>query len=280
MNKHRHVFLISCSDAQGLIHKVTGVLLEFRLNIVENNEFVDLQKQLFYMRTEVEGEFNSAQVLEKLRSVLPAGAGIEVKTTEPKKLLLFATKEAHCLGDLLLRHESGELNATILGVISQYDSLEKLVSRFDLPFVCVPVEGTNREQHENALLDQIERFNPDLLVLAKYMRILSAEFVSGFKHRIINIHHSFLPAFIGKNPYAQAYERGVKIIGATAHFVNENLDEGPIITQAVIPINHTQNARDLAKAGKEVEKLVLAKALGLVLENRVIVQGARTLVFE
>jgi formyltetrahydrofolate deformylase len=144
----------------------------------------------------------------------------------------------------------------------------------------VPVGDLSREEHEQALEKVIQPYRPDYLVLAKYMRILTPGFVKNYKNRIINIHHSFLPAFIGKNPYAQAYERGVKIIGATSHFVNESLDEGPIIVQSVISINHTQDAADLSRAGKDVEKIVLARALRLVLENRVLVQGQKTLVFE
>jgi formyltetrahydrofolate deformylase len=276
----RHVLLINCPDQPGLIHTITGVLFRHALNITENNEYVDRTSQVFFMRTEVAGSFTAEALLDELKEKLPAGAELELRAQTPKRLVILGTKEPHCVGDLLLRHASGELKAEILAVVSQYDTLGDLVRRFDIPFHPIAVDEKSREQHEAELEKVIALYQPDLLVLAKYMRVLSPSFVSRYRNRIINIHHSFLPAFIGKNPYAQAYERGVKIIGATAHFVNERLDEGPIITQSVIPISHTQDARALARSGKDVEQMVLAKALSLVLENRVIVQGQRTLVFE
>jgi formyltetrahydrofolate deformylase len=279
-NPPRSVLLISCSDSTGLIHKITGVLYRRALNITENTEFVDHRQQSFFMRTEFEGDLNASEIIGELTRELPAQAIVELREQTPKKLVLLATKEHHCLGDLLLRHSAGELRALIQCVVSQYLTLKELTERFDIPFHYVPVEEKTREQHEAELLRVIEPYRPDFLVLAKYMRILGADFVRNFPNRILNIHHSFLPAFIGKNPYVQAYERGVKIIGATAHFVNEDLDEGPIITQSVIPINHTQDPAALSRAGKDVERIVLAKALSLVLENRVIVQGRKTLVFE
>jgi formyltetrahydrofolate deformylase len=280
MDSLRHVLLTTCQDSPGLIHKITGALLKHALNITENSEFVDHRNQMFFMRTEFTGSFKSDALLRDLRSELPLGAQLELCEQRSRRIVLFATKEPHCLGDLLLRHSAGELNAKILAVISQYDSLAELTSKFGIPFHCVPVGELSREAHDEALSKTIAGYSPDLLVLAKYMRVLGPNFVSQFKNRIINIHHSFLPAFIGKNPYLQAYERGVKIIGATAHFVNENLDDGPIITQSVIPVTHSQDATDLARAGRDVEKIVLARAVRLALENRIIVHGPRTLVFE
>jgi formyltetrahydrofolate deformylase len=280
MESSRHVLLVACSDSRGLIHKITGALLGHGLNIIENQEFVDRNKSMFFMRTDVAGALQGETLLGELRRLLPPDAQLELCHRVPRKLVLLATKESHCLGDLLLRHSAGELDATIEAVVSQYGVLEDLVRRFDIPFHTVPVGDLSREEHEQALEKVIQPYRPDYLVLAKYMRILTPGFVKNYKNRIINIHHSFLPAFIGKNPYAQAYERGVKIIGATSHFVNESLDEGPIIVQSVISINHTQDAADLSRAGKDVEKIVLARALRLVLENRVLVQGQKTLVFE
>ena len=280
MHAPRTVLIVSCADQAGLVYKITGVLFRQGLNIIENHEFVDRVNGSFFMRTEVEGEFPVEPVLAELKKDLPLGATIDLRPQGPRKLVLLATKESHCLGDLLLRHSAGELNAKILAVVSQYDVLKSLVDRFGIPFLHVPVPAGPRELHEEALDAAIRNYRPDFLVLAKYMRILSPAFVKKYPNQMINIHHSFLPAFIGKNPYAQAYERGVKIIGATSHFVNESLDEGPIITQSVINITHSQDASALSKAGKDVEKMVLAKALKLVLENRVIVQGPRTLIFE
>ena len=165
-----------------------------------------------------------------------------------------ATKEMHALGDILIRHEAGELEANILCVISNYDKLESLVGKFDIPYTTISHENLERLEHEAKIIEKIQEFNDlDYIVLAKYMRILTPRFVEAFEDKIINIHHSFLPAFIGANPYKQAYNRGVKIIGATSHFVNNNLDEGPIIAQEVIHIDHAHGWRDMQRKGKDVE---------------------------
>lgn len=277
----RHVLLIQCPDETGLVHKVTGALFDRKLNITENAETVDTVTNQFFMRTEFWGDFSSDELLDKLKTLLPATAELKLQAQSPKRLLLLATKESHCLGDLLLRHQSNELNAQILGVVSQYETLKDLTERFSLPFVYVPVDPQrDRIEHEKKLLEACRVFGADYLILAKYMRVLSADFTQHFPERIINIHHSFLPAFIGANPYRQAYERGVKIIGATAHFVTQELDEGPIITQSVIPVKSTESPLQMARSGREIEKLVLARALNLVLEDRVLVNGRRTIVFE
>jgi len=173
------------------------------------------------------------------------------------------------------------LEAKILGVISNYDSLKNLVEKFDIPYVHVSHEGLSRSEHEAKILEALEQFGDiDYIVLAKYMRILTPEFVERYEERIINIHHSFLPAFIGANPYKQAYDRGVKIIGATAHFVNNNLDEGPIIAQNTIPINHTMDWKQMQRAGRDVEKIVLSKALKLALEDKIFVYANKTVIFD
>jgi formyltetrahydrofolate deformylase len=181
---------------------------------------------------------------------------------------------------LLIRNSFNELDVTIKCVISNYQNLEDLVQKFDIPFHFISHDDRKRDEHENDVLSTLERYRPELIVLAKYMRILSPKFVSRFANRIINIHHSFLPAFAGANPYVQAYDRGVKIIGATAHFVNDSLDEGPIIAQSVIPVAHTHSSREMAQAGKDVEKIVLARSLNLVLSDRVFVYRNRTIIFD
>jgi formyltetrahydrofolate deformylase len=277
----RHVLLIQCPDETGLVYKVTGALYKRKLNVIENAETVDNVTSRFFMRTEFLGEFIREELLTELRSFLPANAEVSLRLQSPKRLILFATKESHCLGDLLLRHNSGELNAEILAVVSQYDLLRPLTERFSIPFHHIPVDPkAERAEHEKRLLNCISNYEVEYIVLAKYMRVLSSEFTSRFPERMINIHHSFLPAFVGANPYRQAYERGVKIIGATAHFVTQDLDEGPIIMQSVIPVKPTDSPAQMAKAGREVEKLVLARALQLALEDRVLVSGRRTVVFE
>ncbi|RYE31135.1 MAG: formyltetrahydrofolate deformylase, partial [Sphingobacteriaceae bacterium] len=183
--------------------------------------------------------------------------------------------------DILIRNFFGTLGATVLAVIGSYDKLQNICERFDVPFHEVNYQtATSKAEPEQQLINLIRQHQPEYVVLAKFMRILSAEFVSQFSGKIINIHHSFLPAFIGANPYRQAFERGVKLIGATAHFVTSQLDEGPIITQQITPINHTLTAADMMKAGQEIETAVLAKALRLVFDDRVFVYQNKTVVFE
>ncbi|MBX2923644.1 MAG: formyltetrahydrofolate deformylase [Chitinophagaceae bacterium] len=270
--------LVDCPDEKGLIYKITGILYNRGLNIIKNREFVDADSNRFFMRTEVEGEANVPSLQEELVSVLPQQSKIKVVSDRRKKLVILVTKENHCLGDLLVRNHFKEWNADILAVIGNYDVLKNFTEKFDIPFHFVDAAETSRDAHEQALMKVINEYAPDYLVLAKYMRVLTPEFVKHYEERIINIHHSFLPAFMGGHPYRQAYLRGVKIIGATAHFVNNNLDEGPIICQNVIPVDHSQNAADMARAGKDIEKIVLAQSLKLVLEDRVMLSGNKTVV--
>ncbi|RZK22991.1 MAG: formyltetrahydrofolate deformylase [Hymenobacter sp.] len=275
-----HLLLIQCPDERGLVYKITGVLYAHGLNIERNDEFVERDGNVFFMRTELAGEAAPEAVLADLRAVLPPAATIRLADNRKKSLVLLVTKEHHCLSELLVRHAFGELNANILAVVSNHEVLGELTRKFDLPFHYLPHEGRSREAHEAEVLALLASYAPDYVVLAKYMRILSAEFVAPWANRIINIHHSFLPAFVGASPYAQAFARGVKIIGATAHFVNEQLDQGPIIAQSVIPIDHTQSARELAQAGRDVEKITLARALKLVLDEQVFVHRNKTIIFD
>jgi formyltetrahydrofolate deformylase len=262
------------------VYKITGVIYKYNLNIISNGEFVERRSNYFFMRTEFSGVFDKQQLLDDLHAALPDGVDIKLSDNRKKDAVIFATKEHHCLSDLLVRHAFNELQANIICVISNHQVLQSLVEKFNVPFYYVGHEERSREQHEEELLKVIRNYNPDFLVLAKYMRILSPSFIDNFANRIINIHHSFLPAFIGANPYAQAYERGVKIIGATAHFVNNNLDEGPIIAQNVIPVTHSQSAKEMAQAGRDVEKIVLANALELVFNEKVFVYRNKTIIFD
>jgi formyltetrahydrofolate deformylase len=274
-----YVLRICCGDQKGLLHKITGAIYRRDLNVTENSEFVDRANGMFFVRTAFTGDVDVYEIENELRETIPNINLLDLHEQTPRRLLIFATKEPHCLGDLLLRHASGELSARILGVVANHPDLRELTERFRIPFHHVPAEDLDREQHEAEMLKVVRSYNPDYLVLAKYMRVLTKAFVERFENRILNIHHSFLPAFIGRNPYQQAYDRGVKIIGATAHFVNDQLDEGPIITQSVLPVTHTQDASELARSGRDVERVVLARALQLILEDRVIVHGRRTIVF-
>lgn len=273
------ILLTDCPDDKGLIAKITNICYKHQLNILHNNEFVDFETKHFFMRTELQGIFNEETLLADLKFSLPEGANYHLINADRKKrIVILVTKEAHCLGDILMKTYYGGLDVEIAAVIGNHDNLRSLVERFDLPFHHVSHEGLSRVEHDKLLAQAIDQYNPDLIVLAKYMRVLNPEFVARYPNRVINIHHSFLPAFIGANPYKRAYERGVKIIGATAHFINNELDEGPIIMQKVIDVDHTYSAEAMMKAGRDVEKTVLSRALDLVLHDRVFVHQNKTIV--
>ena len=272
--------LIDANDEKGLVYKVSTIFFENNLNILSNSEFVDKESNKFFMRSVVDGNINKNDLLHDIQAVLPQNSTVKVVEPKKKNIIILATKELHALGDILIRHESGELEANILAVISNYDKLESLVSKFDIPYITVSHENLERDEHEEKIIEAISRFQDlDYIVLAKYMRILTPNFVQTYEDKIINIHHSFLPAFIGANPYKQAYDRGVKIIGATAHFVNNNLGEGPIIAQEVKHIDHSYGWRDMQKLGRDVEKIVLSRALKLALEDRIFVYANKTVIF-
>lgn len=277
--QEQYTLRIDCPDEKGLVHKITGVLYHNDLSVIRNDEFVDRENAHFFMRTEFAGNTDENKIISGLIGILPNNANVLLNKVRKKNIVILATKEHHCLGDLLIRHHFGELSANILAIVSNHKTLMSLTEKFEIPFHYLPHENKSREEHEAEVLTQINAYNPEFLVLAKYMRVLTPQFAAQYSNKIINIHHSFLPAFIGASPYRQAYERGVKIIGATAHFVNENLDEGPIIAQNVIPIDHTEDAANMAKLGKDVEKIVLAKALKLVFEDRVFVKDNKTVIF-
>ncbi|GAB2506934.1 formyltetrahydrofolate deformylase [Microbulbifer agarilyticus] len=276
----KKILLTDCPDAKGLIAKITNICYKHQLNITKNDEFVDRAQGRFFMRTALEGIFNDDTFLEDLDMTLPKGAKRKLVASGRKRVVLMVTKESHCLGDILMKCYSGALDVEIAAVVGNHKVLQPLVEKFDIPFHWVPAENLERAQHEEQVIEIVDRYEPDYLILAKYMRVLTPQFVSHFKNRIINIHHSFLPAFIGAKPYLQAFERGVKIIGATAHFVTDDLDEGPIIEQDVIHVDHFYSADDMASAGRDVEKQVLSRALQRVLEERVFIHGNRTVVFK
>lgn len=270
---------ITCKDEKGLVYRISEILLENGLNIIKNDEFVDNEKALFFMRTEVSGIAESEKVIEQLKKQL-GDCSIELSQNESKNVVVLVTKEHHCLADLLIRNQFKDLNFNIVAVIGNYENLRELTEKFNIPFIYIPAENITRAEHEEKIKTVLQDYNYDYLVLAKFMRILSPDFVKDFEGKIINIHHSFLPAFIGANPYKQAFERGVKIIGATAHFVTNDLDEGPIIYQDIIKVSHSKTAKDLAKMGKDVERIVLANALKLVFEDKVFIDGNKTIIFE
>jgi formyltetrahydrofolate deformylase len=279
-NPQPSILLVECPDRAGLVHGITGVLFRHGLNVVGNQEFVDRASARFFMRTEFDGAADRGALVREVRTALPPEAVVRLANPDPKRIVVFASKEHHCLADILVRHAYAELNVRIAAVVSNHASLEPLVRKFDLPFHHVPAEGLDRGEHEERLQAVLEPLAPEYLVLAKYMRVLTPLFVRRWPDRIINIHHSFLPAFAGARPYHQAFVRGVKVIGATAHFVTDELDAGPILLQQVVPVDHTHAPEDLVQAGRDVEQIVLARALRLVIEDRVFLCGGRTVIFD
>ncbi|AHF14174.1 formyltetrahydrofolate deformylase [Niabella soli] len=275
------IILIQCVDQVGLVAAVSKVTANAGLNIISMREYVNIDANRFYLRLEVADEnFEPAFVKTALEKVLPENSSIGIATGTKKKIVVLVTKEYHCLGDILLRNYFNTLGASVACVIGNHETLRGLTEKFDIPFHFIDHTDISKEYFEETLMQTLSNYSFDYIVLAKFMRILSPGFVAVFPYRIINIHHSFLPAFIGANPYRQAHERGVKLIGATAHFVTDTLDEGPIIAQQIIPVNHAHSVKDMVTLGKEVEEAVLAKALQLVLQDRVIVDKNKTVVFE
>lgn len=274
-----YILKVSCDDEKGLILRISEIVVKNGLNYLSTNEFVDHENHRFYMRAVLDGELEVKGFINTLLAFLPRSAHVFCEESRRKNIVVMATKENHCLGDILIRENSGDLNANVLAVVANHEDLREFASKFDVPFICVPSDGVGREEHEKMVLAQLKKLNFDYLILAKYMRILSRDFVLNYEEKIINIHHSFLPAFIGANPYKQAYERGVKIIGATAHFVTECLDDGPIITQDVVLVNHEMDWQDMRRAGRNIEKVVLTRALDLVFDERVFVYKNKTVIF-
>ncbi|RXK14377.1 formyltetrahydrofolate deformylase [Halarcobacter mediterraneus] len=273
-----YILLIDTYDSTGLVYNVSKILFANHLNIEQNAEFVDKDTNKFFMRTVISGDVNCDLLLKELKEALPKESTIKLNQKSKKDIVILATKESHVLGDLLIRYIDGELDANIKAVIANHDYLKDLVEKFDIPFYCISAENMEREAHEDLIIEKIQEYNPELIVLAKYMRILTPKFVKAFPKKVLNIHHSFLPAFIGANPYKQAHHRGVKIIGATAHYVTDDLDEGPIIFQDVVNVDHTYSWQDMRRAGRNVEKVVLSNALQYLLEDRVFVYENKTVI--
>lgn len=273
--------LISCPDQVGLVTHITNILANHQLNIIAMREFVDEENKAFFTRIACTGLLDSTEGLKtELLNSLPGQAEVNVITQQDKKIAVLVTKEYHCLAEILIKNQFKTLGAEVQCVIGNYEELRDFTEKLGIPYFYVTHTEKDKSQFEAEIKSIIDQFEVDYVVLAKFMRILSADFVKDYAGKIINIHHSFLPAFIGANPYRQAFERGVKIIGATAHFVTNNLDEGPIITQHTAPVDHNFSVKDMVRAGKEIEKKVLLDALALVVEDRVFVSGNKTIVFK
>ena len=274
------IVLIQSIDRVGLVAGISSIMAKEQLNIVSLREFVDKTDNRFYIRIEVENEMDALALETAIRQVLPPEAFVSVNPRPEKKIVVMVTKEYHCLADILVRNQFDTLGASVQCVIGNHEVLRNICERFAIPFHYISHEQENKAVFEEKITALIEGYDPDYIVLAKFMRVLSPDFVAKYPERIINIHHSFLPAFAGSRPYRQAFERGVKLIGATSHFVTNQLDEGPIIAQQVIPVNHSFTTADMVKAGKEIEVSVLAKVLYLVFSDRVFVYRNKTVVFE
>ena len=275
------IVTLQCQDQPGIVHSMTSAVLACKGNIIENQQFTDATTNTFVMRTRIETEegLDSARVAitEGLKQLSPH---LTFRPTqERKRTLIMVTTESHCLRDLLYLQELNEMPIDIAAVVSNHEVLRSLVESHGLTFIHLPIDAMGKEIAEAKVLELVEKEKIELVVLARYMQILSEKFCKVLDGKIINIHHSFLPGFKGAKPYHQAHERGVKIIGATSHFVTPHLDEGPIISQDVAHVTHSASPEDLIAIGRDIERRVLSQAVKLFAQDRIFVVGSRTVVF-
>jgi formyltetrahydrofolate deformylase len=282
-----HVLTLSCEDTIGIVHAVSGFLVEQDCTIVDSAQFGDADTKRFFMRVAFARmqPGGDAAPVEALRAAfapiaLRFGMTFEIRDSAVKpRVAIMVSRHGHCLNDLLFRYGSGDLPVAIAAIVSNHRDFYQLAASYDIPFHHIPVTPETQDDAGTRLLDIIARDRIDLLVLARYMRILSPNVCAAMAGRAINIHHSFLPSFKGASPYAQAYARGVKLIGATAHYVTGDLDEGPIIEQDVARVDHAATPADLVAIGRDIECMVLAKAVKFHVSQRVLLNGPRTVVF-
>lgn len=285
MSEHVATLLVACQDRKGLVASLAQVLYGHGANILDSDQHSDPIASMFFQRLRFDMSSLTTDRVSLENGIREVGARFAMDWklsygSRVRRVALFASKQEHCLYDLLIRHRAGELACEIAMVISNHPDAAKIAHHFDVPFHHLPVTAETKVQQEAAAAALLEGANIDLIVLARYMQILSPEFVTRFATRIINIHHSFLPAFVGANPYRQAYEKGVKLIGATSHYVTADLDQGPIIEQATIRCSHRDSVDDLVRKGRDLEKRVLASAVRWHLEDRILVYAGKTVVFD
>jgi formyltetrahydrofolate deformylase len=284
MSSELATLLVSCPDRKGLVAALAQLLYGHGCNILDSDQHTDPAVGMFFQRIRFDlAELHTDRVALE-RGITDVANHFQMTwrlayESKRKQVALFVSKYDHCLYDLLLRHRAGELSCDIALVVSNHPDLEVVATQFGVRFALFPIDKENRAEQEQKQWELLDACGIDLLVLARYMQILSAEFTTRYPHRIINIHHSFLPAFIGGKPYHRAYERGVKLIGATAHYATSDLDEGPIIEQDVIRTSHRDSVDDLVRKGRDLEKVALARAVKWHLEDRVLVYGNKTVVF-
>lgn len=277
-----YILTFTSPDRTGIIHAITGALLEVDGNILEQAQFTDVESGQFCLRTRFEAQVTD---VDEVRAVITSRTldfdpAVSVRAERVnRRVLIMVSRQDHCLVDLLYRHDTGELAVDIPVVVSNHEDCRELVERRGIPFVCLPVSPGTKATQEAELLRLVDAHDIDVIVLARYMQVLSDDLCRQLSGRIINIHHSFLPGFKGARPYEQAYARGVKLIGATANFVTADLDEGPIIEQEVERVTHAHTAEALAEIGRDVERAVLSRAVRLFAEDRILQTGQRTVVF-
>lgn len=283
--EHTYRLVISCPDRVGIVAKVSNFLSTYNGWITEASHHSDTQSGWFFMRHEIKAE-SIPFGLEQFRTAFePIAREFNMSwhiadSARPKRVILMCSKESHCLADLLYRWHSKDLNAEIVAVISNHDDLRRMVEWHDIPYHHIPVSKENKAEAFRHIEELFEHYETDVVVLARYMQILPEALCEKYAGKVINIHHSFLPSFAGARPYHQAYSRGVKLIGATCHYVTQDLDEGPIIEQDVIRISHSDSIEDMVRLGKDVEKNVLARGLRAHIEDRVITYENKTVVFD
>ncbi len=278
------VLLVTCPDRKGEVASIADFVYRHNGNIIHADEHADEESGLFLMRVEFDPKDFDISLDNFGKHFAPIAEKFEMKwrlaqSSHRPRMIIFVSKYDHCLVDLLYRHHSGELTCDIPLIISNHADNQPIADFYKIPYAVVQVAKENKRDAEARILSLIAEHKPDFMVLARYMQILSDEFVRRHPQRIINIHHSFLPAFIGARPYHQAFERGVKIIGATGHYVTEVLDDGPIIEQDVVRVSHRDTVEDLLRKGRDLEKVVLSRAVRLHIENRILVYGNKTVVF-
>lgn len=279
------VLLIHCKDRKGIVARVSGFIHDFGGNILDSDHHTDEETNDFLMRMEFAAEGLQIAPDEVPAAFAPIAKVFDMRcevhlTSRRLRVGLLVSKQDHCLADLLQRHRRDELHIDIPVIVSNHDTCASWAELFKIPFAVFPVTKETKPQQEQQILSVLKENHTELVVMARYMQILSKEFLAHVGCPVINIHHSFLPAFIGANPYRQAYDRGVKIIGATAHYATEDLDEGPIIEQDVIRVGHRDTVDDLVRKGRDLEEIVLARAVRRHLEHRVLVYGRKTVVFD
>lgn len=285
MKKRSAILLVHCPDRKGLVASITEFIYKNDGNITYLDQHVDQEKKVFFMRVEWELDLfkiEAGEIEDRFSEAIAKKTDMKWKiyfSDETPKMAVFVSKQPHCLYDLLSSVQSKEWNVEIPLIISNHPDLEHVAKKFDIDFHCIPKNTQNKQEQEARELALLKEYGIDFIVLARYMQILSARFVERFSDRIINIHHSFLPAFPGARPYHSAYERGVKIIGATCHFVTPALDAGPIIEQDVVRVSHQNSVDDLIRKGRELEKVVLTRSVWLYLQRKLLVYENRTIVF-